>query len=215
MVSRPNRLASPAGATTTRGNAAAAGELARNASARDPGSALALAEEVLGRALRIGATEAEVLVMAGDSALTRFANSEIHQNVAERSLTVSLRHVVGRRIAVVSTGRVDADGLRSLVHRAAAIARSCEELDDWAGLPAPIEASSRAAVSAWADGTAEATPEFRAEGVRAVIAAANAVGVTAFGSFSIHTDSRWISAHCRGHTTKCWSADIGMRSASK
>src|SRR5439155_1594068 len=177
--SRPNRLASPAGATTTRGNAAAAGELARNASARDPGSALALAEEVLGRALRIGATEAEVLVMAGDSALTRFANSEIHQNVAERSLTVSLRHVVGRRIAVVSTGRVDADGLRSLVHRAAAIARSCEELDDWAGLPAPIEASSRAAVSAWADGTAEATPEFRAEGVRAVIAAADAVGVTA------------------------------------
>ena len=56
--------------------------------------------------------------MAGDSALTRFANSEIHQNVAERSLTVSLRHVVGRRIAVVSTGKVDADGLRSLVHRA-------------------------------------------------------------------------------------------------
>ncbi|TME13010.1 MAG: TldD/PmbA family protein [Chloroflexi bacterium] len=189
MVSRPNRLASPAGATTTRGNAAAAGELARNASARDPGSALALAEEVLGRALRIGATEAEVLVMAGDSALTRFANSEIHQNVAERSLTVSLRHVVGRRIAVVSTGRVDADGLRSLVHRAAAIARSCEELDDWAGLPAPIEASSRAAVSAWADGTAEATPEFRAEGVRAVIAAADAVGVTAYGSFSTDAEA--------------------------
>ena len=170
MVSRPNRLASPANATTARGKAAAAGEIARDVSARDPESALALAEEVLGRALRIGATEAEVLVMAGDSALTRFANSEIHQNVAERSLTVSLRHVVGRRIAVVSTGRVDAEGLRSLVHRAAAIARSCEELDDWAGLPAPPEATSRKTVSAWADGTAEATPEFRAEGVRAVIA---------------------------------------------
>ena len=91
----------------------------------------------------IGATEAEVLVMAGDSALTRFANSEIHQNVAERSLTVSLRHVVGRRIAVVSTGKVDAEGLRSLVHRAAAIARSCEELEDWAGLPAPADGGRR------------------------------------------------------------------------
>ena len=65
-------------------------------SSEDPESALALAEEVLERALRIGATEAEVLVMAGDSALTRFANSEIHQNVAERSLTVNLRYVVGQ-----------------------------------------------------------------------------------------------------------------------
>ncbi|MEO5703500.1 MAG: DNA gyrase modulator, partial [Candidatus Limnocylindrales bacterium] len=76
---------------------------------------------MLARALRVGATEAEVLVSAGDSALTRFANSEIHQNVAERSVSVSLRHVVGRRIAVVSTGKVDSEGLRSLVHRAAAI----------------------------------------------------------------------------------------------
>ena len=95
-MSRPNRLASPATASTARGSAAAAGEIGRKVTAQDPESALTLAEEVLGRALRVGATEAEVLVMAGDSALTRFANSEIHQNVAERSLTVSLRHVVGR-----------------------------------------------------------------------------------------------------------------------
>jgi PmbA protein len=164
---------------------------ARRVSAADPESALALAEEVLGRALRVGATEAEVLVMAGDSALTRFANSEIHQNVAERSLTVNLRHVVGRRIAVVSTGRVDAEGLRSLVHRAASIARSCEELEDWAGLPGP-QAGSDAPIgdgSSWAAGTAEATPEFRAEGVRAVIDAADAARVMAYGSFSTEAES--------------------------
>jgi PmbA protein len=155
--------------------------------AREPESALALAEDVLARALRIGATEAEVLVVAGDSSLTRFANSEIHQNVAERSVTVNLRHVVGRRIAVVSTGKIDPDGLRSLVHRAAAIARSCEELEDWAGLPAPVAGIGTIpgnGAMAWAPGTAEATPEFRAEGVRAVIAAADAAGVTAYGSFS-------------------------------
>jgi PmbA protein len=167
----------------------------RSVTSDDPQAALALAEEVLDRALRIGATEAEVLVTAGDSALTRFANSEIHQNVAERNLAVNLRHVVGRRIAVVSTGKVDSDGLRSLVHRAAAIARSCEELEDWAGLPAPAGDGSGApagrSVPAWAAGTAEATPEFRADGVRAVIAAADAVGVTAYGSFS--TDSEAIA----------------------
>lgn len=167
-------------------------DLARRVRADDPESALALAEDVLARALHVGATEAEVLVSAGDAALTRFANSEIHQNVAERSLTVSLRHVVGRRVAVVSTGKVDPDGLRTLVHRAAAIARSCEELEDWAGLAAPAADGSAViggAVSAWAAGTAGATPEFRAEGVRAVIAAADAVGVTAYGSFSTDAEA--------------------------
>jgi len=44
--------------------------------------ALALAENALAEALREGVSEAEALVMAEDSALTRFANSEIHQNVA-------------------------------------------------------------------------------------------------------------------------------------
>jgi len=186
---------------------------ARRITAEDPSVALGLAEEVLGRALRIGASEAEVLVTAGDGALTRFANNEIHQNVAERSVSVNLRYVVGKRIAVVSTGRIDTEGLRTLVHRAAAIARSCEELPDWAGLPGPdgfassraaplgpgLRGATAAAAAApatiepsrigWADGTAEATPEFRAEGVRAVIAAAEAVGVTAYGSFSTDTEA--------------------------
>jgi predicted Zn-dependent protease len=164
----------------------------RIVNADDSQAALALAEEVLERALRIGATEAEVLVMAGDSALTRFANSEIHQNVAERSLTVNLRHIVGRRIAVVSTGKVDSDGLRPLVHRAASIARSCEELEDWAGLPAPLSQSGALAAgraTAWASGTANATPEFRADGVRQVIAAADAAGVIAYGSFSTEAEA--------------------------
>jgi len=178
---------------------------ARRVHAEDPGSALALADEVLGRALRIGATEAEVLVTAGDASLTRFANSEIHQNVAERSVSVNLRYVVGKRIAVVSTGKIDPEGLRTLVHRAAAIARSCEELPDWAGLPGPdgsastphgaLDPALRAAAATsgatvepssigWSDATAAATPEFRAEGVRAVIAAADAAGVMAYGSFA-------------------------------
>jgi hypothetical protein len=57
----------------------------------DPPAALALAETVLHLAEAEGATEAEVLVAVGDEALTRFANSEIHQNVAESDIRVSLR----------------------------------------------------------------------------------------------------------------------------
>jgi predicted Zn-dependent protease len=160
--------------------------------APDTGSAeaLGLAEDVLARALRVGATEAEALVMTDDSALTRFANSEIHQNVAESSRTVNLRFVAGRRIAVMSSGRTDAEGIRSLVNRASAVVRTCEELEDWAGLPGPTDGEGLVdAIDAWSPATAEATPEFRAEAARAVIAAADALGLSAYGSFATSAES--------------------------
>ena len=152
--------------------------------------ALALAADVLGRALRVGATEAEVLVMTDDSALTRFANSEIHQNVAESSRTVNLRFVAGKRIAVMSSGRTDVEGIRSLVNRASAVVRTCEELEDWGGLPKPVDGPDRVPeINAWSDATAGSTPEQRADAVRAVIAAADDAGVNAFGSFSTQAEA--------------------------
>ena len=144
--------------------------------------ALALAERALEHAAREGATEAEALVLTEDAALTRFANSQIHQNVAETNVTLNLRFVVGNRVGVASSGRTDEEGLRRLAERAAAIARVVEELDDWAGLPEPTPIEDVAA--GFATATATASPELRAEGVRAVIAAADAAGVTAYGSFS-------------------------------
>ena len=156
----------------------------------DPAAdSLRLAEDVLGRALQAGASEAEVLVTGDDSYLTRFANSEIHQNVAETNRSVNLRFVDGRRIAVLSSGRTDDEGLRNLVERAAAIAKTVEVLDDWAGLPGPADGSPVRPATTWAAPTADATPELRAEGVRAVIAAADDAGVVAYGSFSTGEDS--------------------------
>ena len=101
--------------------------------------ALAIAEAALDHALREGVTEAEALVMGEDSALTRFANSEIHQNVAETNVTINLRVVVGKRVGVASSDRTDDEGLRRLAVNAAMIARVVEELDDWSGLPGPTE----------------------------------------------------------------------------
>ena len=155
----------------------------------EPLGALRLAEEVVRLASAAGAGEAEALVVAGDSALTRFANSEVHQNVASSEVYINLRVARGKRVGVASTGRTDAEGLRIVVERAVAIANVVEELSDWSGLP-PASAGPRAPLAAaWADGTAAATPELRAEGARAVIAAADAAGVTAFGSFSMDAEA--------------------------
>jgi PmbA protein len=149
--------------------------------------ALALAEAALAEAMRGGVTEAEALVTADDAALTRFANSEIHQNVAETNASINLRVVVGKRIGVASSGRTDPEGLRRLADSAVAIARVVEELGDWGGLP---DASAiREVPEAFSPTTAEATPDFRAEAVREVIAAADLVGVTAYGSFATSLES--------------------------
>jgi predicted Zn-dependent protease len=121
-------------------------------------------------------------VAAGDEALTRFANSEIHQNVAETDVRVSLRFVRGKRVGVASSGRTDEAALRDLVETAGRIAAVAEEIPDWPGLPSappPVPVAG-----AFAAGTAEASPDLRAAAVRAVIAEADRAGVTAFGSFA-------------------------------
>jgi predicted Zn-dependent protease len=167
--------------------------------------ALALAEATLALALRDGVTEAEALVMTEDSALTRFANSEIHQNVAETNVSINLRVVIGKRVGVASSGRTDGEGLRRLADQARAIAGVVEELEDWGGLPGPTEV--RVVPAAYSVTTAGASPEFRAEAVRAVIGAADDAGVMAYGSFATGLESMAVanSAGARAAGTRTTS----------
>ncbi len=144
--------------------------------------AQAAARKVIAFASAAGATQAEVLFSEGDSALTRFANSEIHQNVAQRDALVSLRFVDGRRVGCAATNRLDDDALLRLADRAARIARLQPEQEEALDLPEP--GPIRAVAGASSQATREATPESRAAAAREVIAAADAVGVMAYGSFT-------------------------------
>lgn len=182
---------------------------------RDPTELLGLADRALAYAAAAGATEAEALVSADDAQLTRFANSEIHQNVAESNAQLNLRFVVGRRVGVASSNRLDDEGLRRLSETAAAIARNSAELEDWGGLPGPGPTPIVELPGAFATATAGATPELRAEGVRAVIAAADAAGVVAYGSFSTSAEivavanSRGIRAAQRRTTAQVLTVAMG------
>src|SRR3954447_25787056 len=87
---------------------------------------------------RIGSRAgAEVSVREGRYALTRFANSAIHQNVAEESRSVRIRVVTDGRQAAASTNRLDDDGLNRLVEGALEAARLRPPDPDWPGL-APL-----------------------------------------------------------------------------
>ena len=98
---------------------------------------LAVADRAVALARAAGAGEAEALVSVDQAQLTRFANSEIHQNVAETNGTLNLRVAIGRRVGVASSNRLDDESLRRLAETATGIARQSAELEDWAGLPEP------------------------------------------------------------------------------
>jgi len=147
---------------------------------------LALAQRVLGFAEQEGATEAEALVLGGSEQLTRFANSQIHQNVAETNRSVNLRFCIGKQVGVASTNRLDDESLRRLAQSAAQIARLQPEREDFAGLPRPTP--TKPVRGAYEPATANASPEERAEAARAVIAAADDAGVLAFGSLKTATE---------------------------
>ena len=74
-----------------------------------------IVDTVLRLAKSIGVAETEVHVDETISALTRFANNGIHQNVAEHTVNVSVRTQVDQRTARATTNRTDEDSLRAAI----------------------------------------------------------------------------------------------------
>jgi predicted Zn-dependent protease len=107
---------------------------------------LAIADRAVAMALEAGAEQAEALVMHTRSALTRFANNEIHQNVAEDDTVVNLRVIDGYRVGVASANRLTDEDLGRLAASATATARLLAP-QDYCTSPIPFRTSVVRAVS--------------------------------------------------------------------
>src|SRR5882724_7954521 len=119
------------------------------------------------------ADEVEALIYGGHSALTRFANNTIHQNVAEENYVVSVRTVFGGRTARATTNRFDDESLRRTVKASESIAKVQEPDPDLLPM-AGSEAYSGAAQPGRAFfETSSLTPEQRAKGVEQIVGVAN------------------------------------------
>jgi PmbA protein len=127
------------------------------------------------------ADQTEVLVFSDDSQLTRFANSYIHQNVAERDVQVRVRAVVGKRIGVASTNDLTGESLEKVVERALEVARLQPENPDFISLPEPAPIPE---VNAFSEATAGFTPEARARAVGGICRRAVENDLVASGAFS-------------------------------
>ncbi|MFG3707288.1 TldD/PmbA family protein [Micromonospora sp. NPDC047670] len=169
-------------------------------------SELEIAGRVVELVRRLGGpdAQAEAVVTRADLALTRFANSFIHQNVAESGVEVRLRLHLGGRTAAGSGSVVTADGLRALVERTLAAARLCPPDPAWPGLTAPAPTATAAALD---EATAYAEPDDRAERVRAFVAAVGGLEAAGYCR-TAHRSSAF--ANSAGHSARGRSAEVAM-----
>ena len=128
----------------------------------------------------VEADQAEVLIYGGTSALTRFANNYIHQNVQESDVSVRVRAVLGKKIGVASTDAITQEGLREVAERAVSLARLQQENLDFVSLPGPTPIAK---VEARLAATAECSAGQRAGVVSEITGTASKAGLVAAGAF--------------------------------
>ena len=170
-----------------------------------PDSAEAIFGQVVDAARAQGVTEVEAILASDSSALTRFANNAIHQNVSERNTLLSVRAVIGGRTARASTNRLDRERIRGVVEQAIAITRLTGSDPELQPLADP---ATYPEVNRWFESTADATPAERARAVAEAIGAVEAAGQTAAGIYSTEEscfallNSRGVNASYRETTAR-------------
>ncbi len=126
------------------------------------------------------ADQTEGLLLGHRTALTRYANSVIHQNVLSKDLAIMVRLVFDKRIGIARTNRTDDVSLRQTVERATRMAKAQRPNKDFISLP---EGGKSAQVKGYSPKTADSLPEDRAKVVEDVVSIVKSSGGSkAFGA---------------------------------
>jgi PmbA protein len=130
-----------------------------------------IAEKTVKFAEKQKAGQVQVSVFLNDSALTRFANSQIHQNVAEKSGGVAIKAVLGKRIGTIRVNTLEKREIEKAVQKAIRIAKASSPNKDFKNLPEPEK--WRPIAGAFDKATAGCDPKFRAQKVKEAIETAH------------------------------------------
>src|SRR4051812_1781740 len=159
------------------------------------------AHDIFTRAKKLSsADEVEVLVAGGSSALTRFANNTIHQNVADENHAVSIRVAFDQRTARATTNKFDDESLRRTVQTAEQMARVQHPDSDLLPLAEPALAPAGALPQRAFDSTRAMGPAERAKVVGEIVDVAKRNRITTAGICSVGESVEGIF-NSRGLTT--------------
>jgi len=133
---------------------------------------LEIAEITVKNAAKLKADQVQTVAFLIDTALTRYANSQIHQNVATKKGGVAVKVVTEKKIGTFRVNSMDKKQVSEAAKKALQIASVTPPNKDFKSLPEPAEWSP--IKNTYDRETAESTPDFRAEQVKAAIDAAHA-----------------------------------------
>ncbi len=127
------------------------------------------------------ADQTEVVILREENRLTRFANSYIHQNVAEKNAQIRVRAVAGKKIGVATTNDLSDEALTQAVESAIEAAKLQKENPDFLSLPSALPIPQ---VEGFVEATAGCTPEERAQAVSIICRRATEGRLNASGAFT-------------------------------
>ena len=127
------------------------------------------------------ADQTEALLLTEDSSLTRFAQSSIHQHVAEKNGTLILRVVLGKRIAVVTTNILSLSSAKASLERAISLAKVQRPNEAFISLPEP---SSIPSIVTFSGNISRLTPAKKAKKIKELLGLLKGEGFHASGAFS-------------------------------
>lgn len=130
--------------------------------------------------------DAGVYVRTGTSALTRFANSFIHQNVSDDVAHVHLTVALDNRLASGSTTATTDDALNSLVDRLIEVAAMQPVDDEFAGFGGPVAPRE---IDHFDEETSRADPDARAGIVKAFVDAGDGLLAAGMCGVDSYTDA--------------------------
>ena len=146
-------------------------------------------QEALDQALAASkADETEALLMGSESALTRYTHNYIHESMVERNWQLSVRAVIGKRIGVASTNRLDAASVADVVARAGEMARLTPEDHDFPGLPDDATPCDDIP-STYDEETGSLPPDARADAVAQIVRVMRRNDLYAAGYVSSRSDT--------------------------
>ena len=127
------------------------------------------------------ADQTEAILLTEDSSLTRFAQSNIHQHVAERNGTAILRVVSDKRIAVVTTNILKPSSLKNSLDKAISLAQVQQPNEEFKSLPEPRPIAE---VDTFSEKIDRLPPGKKVKMIRNLFSIAKGKGFKASGAFS-------------------------------
>ncbi|HBB35842.1 MAG TPA: TldD/PmbA family protein [Cyanobacteria bacterium UBA8803] len=123
-----------------------------------------------------------VSLSSSESALSRFSENQISQNINQNRFKLTITSYFGKRSASASTTELDLEAIKETIRRSEELARIAPEDPEWVPLLEPQEYEQR--LPAFDERTATLSPLRRGEIVQRVCALAAQAGVEGSGTLS-------------------------------